>query len=78
MKKKLFSKKLMLNKMTISNLTSEEMAKSRAGTNDKTCGGETCETQHICCPSSPPCVRLNRNVLAAFNKTEGVKCVDVI
>ncbi|MCK4766548.1 MAG: class I lanthipeptide [Candidatus Aminicenantes bacterium] len=78
MKKRFFTKKLSLNKKTISNLTNEEMENSRAGTNAKTCGGDTCETHPVCCPTSPPCVRVNRNAMAAFCRTVGAKCLDAI
>lgn len=69
MKRRFFTKKLSLNKETVSNLTKEEMVNSRAGTNPKTCAGDTCETHPVCCPTSPPCYKKNRNAMAAFNRS---------
>ena len=51
MKKKKLFQKLELNKDTVMTLTSKEMSNERAGTNAKTCAGDTCETHKICCPT---------------------------
>lgn len=47
MKKRSFTKRLNLNKETVSCLTYDEMRESRGG--DKTLLGESCETGSPCC-----------------------------
>ncbi len=53
MKKKVFQKKLVLNKKTIAALNSNEMRSMKGGV---TIDGHTCFTNYICCPiiGSPP------------------------
>ena len=50
MKKRSFTRRLILNKETVSCLTYDEMRESRGG--DKTKLGESCETGFPCC--NPP------------------------
>ena len=48
MKKRDFSRKLVLNKKTIVDLTKEDMNSMRAGSGDPTCIGRTCYTGPCC------------------------------
>ncbi|MFC2155284.1 class I lanthipeptide [Acidobacteriota bacterium] len=51
MKKRSFTKTLSLSKVTVSNLSLEEMRKSRGG---KTDIGASCDTGLPCCNTTPP------------------------
>jgi natural product precursor len=58
MKTKIFTKKLNLNKQTISNLKSDEMTKINGGGTRVTCTIMTCGHVTLCeaCSSDPPTV----------------------
>jgi hypothetical protein len=53
MRKELLTKRINLNKETISNLDPQEMRESRAG-GDKTELGVSCDTGNTCCLTIPP------------------------
>ena len=74
MKKRLFSKKLNLNRKTVVNLSVDEMRNSRAG-GDKTELGVSCDTGHACCNTVPP--RCTIPVQAARNKSMGTHECDL-